>query len=64
MMVVSGTSRLLSDGFCIRAHRRCRVIEEGLHLEGEVNTLDRQVKRFRKHILSFEEPSISHPCNL
>jgi hypothetical protein len=29
-----------------------------------VNALDRRVKRFRKHVLSFEAPSASHPCNL
>jgi hypothetical protein len=29
----------LSAGFCVGAHRRCRVAEEGFHLSGEVNTL-------------------------
>jgi hypothetical protein len=29
-----------------------------------VNVLDRQVKRFHKHVLSFEAHSSSHPCNL
>jgi hypothetical protein len=29
-----------------------------------VNALDRRVKCFRKHALSFEAPSDSHPCNL
>jgi hypothetical protein len=29
-----------------------------------VNALDRRVKCFRKHVLSFEEPYASHPCNL
>jgi hypothetical protein len=32
-------ARLLSAGFHIRAHHRCRVTEEGFHLYGEVNTL-------------------------
>jgi hypothetical protein len=59
-----GKSRLLSAGFHTGAHRRHRVAEGGLHRLGEVNVLDRRVKHFRKHILSFEEPSASHPCNL
>jgi hypothetical protein len=29
-----------------------------------VNDLDRRVKRFRKHVLSFEEHSASYPGNL
>jgi hypothetical protein len=29
-----------------------------------VNVLDRRVKRFRKHVLSFEEHSTSYPYNL
>jgi hypothetical protein len=29
-----------------------------------VNALDRQVKCFRKQVLSFEEPSASYPGNL
>jgi hypothetical protein len=29
-----------------------------------VNALDRRVKRFRKTVLSFEEPSASYPGNL
>jgi hypothetical protein len=29
-----------------------------------VNALDHQVKCFRKHVLSFEEPSASYPGNL
>jgi hypothetical protein len=29
-----------------------------------VNVIDRRVKRFRKHVLSFEEPSASYPYNL
>jgi hypothetical protein len=36
----------------------------GLHLSGEVNALDHRVKRFHKHVLSFEAPSASHPCSL
>jgi hypothetical protein len=56
--------RLLSDGFRTGARRRRRVAEGGVYLYGEVNTLDRRVKRFRKHVLSFTPPSASHPCNL
>jgi hypothetical protein len=41
MMTVSGMSRLLSAGFRTGTHRRCRVVEEGFHLYGEVNVLDR-----------------------
>jgi hypothetical protein len=29
-----------------------------------VNALDRRVKCFYKHVLSFEAPSASQPCNL
>jgi hypothetical protein len=29
-----------------------------------VNVLDHRVKRFHKHVLSFEEPSAYHPYNL
>jgi hypothetical protein len=29
-----------------------------------VNALDHRVKRFRKHVLSFEEPSASYLGNL
>jgi hypothetical protein len=29
-----------------------------------VNALDHRVKRFYKHVLSFEEPSVSYPGNL
>jgi hypothetical protein len=64
MMAVSGNSRFLRTGFRTRAHCRHRVAKGGLHLWGEVNALDRRVKRFRKHVLSFEAPSASHPCNL
>jgi hypothetical protein len=55
--------RLLSAGFHTRAYCRRRVAEGGLHLSGEVNALDRRVKCFRKHVLSFEASSASHPCN-
>jgi hypothetical protein len=64
LMAVSGKSRLLSAGFHTGARRRHRVAEGGLHLWGEVNVLDRRVKRFCKHVLSFEEPSTSYHCNL
>jgi hypothetical protein len=33
-------SRLLSAGFRTGARRRCRVVEGGIHLEGEVNALN------------------------
>jgi hypothetical protein len=59
-----GMSRLISAGFCTGAHRRRRVAEGGLNLYGEVNALYHRVKHFRKHVLSFEEPSASYPCNL
>jgi hypothetical protein len=39
MMAVSGKSSLLSAGFCIEAHHKCRVAEEGFHFYGEVITL-------------------------
>jgi hypothetical protein len=39
MTAASGKSRLLSAGFHIETHRRCRVAEEGFHLLGEVITL-------------------------
>jgi hypothetical protein len=61
---VSGNSRFLRTGFHTGAHRRHRVAKGGLHLWGEVNALDRRVKHFHKHVLSFEEPSASHLCNL
>jgi hypothetical protein len=64
LTAVSGKWRLLCSGFRTEAHRRRRVIEGGLHLWGEVNALDHQVKRFRKHVLSFEKLSTSYPCNL
>jgi hypothetical protein len=64
MMAVSGRCKLLSARFHTGAHRRRRDAEGGLHLLGEVNALDRRVKRFYKHVLSFEAPSASHPCNL
>jgi hypothetical protein len=64
LMTVSGMSRLLSARFCTGAHHRHRVAEGGLHLYGEVNDFDHRVKRFRKHVLSFEESSASFPCNL
>jgi hypothetical protein len=54
---------LLSAGFHTGAYRKRRIAEGGLHLQGEVNVLDRRVKCFRKHVLSFEEPSASHPSN-
>jgi hypothetical protein len=58
-----GKSMLLSAGFHTGAYRKRRIAEGGLHLQGEVNVLDRRVKCFRKHVLSFEEPSASHPSN-
>jgi hypothetical protein len=64
LMTVSGKSRPLCARFCTKARPRCRVAEGGLHLLGEVNVLDHRVKRFCKHVLSFEEPSASYPCNL
>jgi hypothetical protein len=64
LMAVSGKSRLLCAGFRTGARHRSRVAEGGLHLYGEVNVLDDRVKCFRKHVLSFEEPSASHPFNL
>jgi hypothetical protein len=41
MTTVNENSRFLRTGFHTRAHRRPRVAEEGLHLYGEVNTLNR-----------------------
>jgi hypothetical protein len=41
-----------------------RVAEGGLHLYGEVDALDHQVKLFHKYVLSFEARSASQPCNL
>jgi hypothetical protein len=64
LTAVSGRSKLLSAGFCTEARCRHRVAEEGLHLYGEVNVLNRQVKRFQKHVLSFKASSASHPCTL
>jgi hypothetical protein len=64
LMAISGKSRLLSAGFCTGARRRRRVAEGGLHLYGEVNVLDCRVKRFRKYVLSFEEPFTSYHGNL
>jgi hypothetical protein len=64
MMAVSGKSRILSARFCTEARRKCRVAKEGFHLKGEVNVLDRRVKRFHIYVLSFEAPSPSQPCNL
>jgi hypothetical protein len=64
MTAVSGNSRFLGTGFHTGAHRRCRIVEGGLHLLGEVNALDDRVKRFHKYVLSFEETSASHSCNL
>jgi hypothetical protein len=63
MMAVCGWSKRLSARFHTGARHRRRVAE-GLHLEGRVNALDHRVKCFRKHVLSFEAPSASHPCNL
>jgi hypothetical protein len=57
-------SRLLSARFLTGARRRRRVAEGGFHLQGEVNAHDRRVKRFYKHVLSFEEPSASYPCKI
>jgi hypothetical protein len=64
LTAVSGKSRLLCAAFRTEAHHRRRVAESGLHLKGEVNALDRRVKRFLKHVLSFEEPFASYPGNL
>jgi hypothetical protein len=64
LMAISGKSILLCARFYTEAHRRRRVAEGGLHLWDEVNALDHRVKRFRKHVLSFEEPSASYPGNL
>jgi hypothetical protein len=64
LMAASGKSRLLSARFRTEACRRRRVAEGGLHLLGEVNVLNCRVKCFRKHVLSFEAPSASYPCNL
>jgi hypothetical protein len=56
-------SRLLSARFRTGAHHKRRVVE-GLHLLGKVNALNRRVKHFHKHDISFEAPSASHICNL
>jgi hypothetical protein len=64
LTAVSEKSRLLSAGFCTGARHRRRVAEGGLHLYGEVNVLDRRMKRFHKYVLSFEEPSTSYHGNL
>jgi hypothetical protein len=64
MTAVSGRSRPLSARFHTGACRRRRVAEGGLHLKGGVNALDHRLKRFHKHVLPFEAPSASHPCNL
>jgi hypothetical protein len=41
LTAVSGKSRLLCAGFRTEARRRRRVTKGGLHLQGEVNALDR-----------------------
>jgi hypothetical protein len=64
MMDVSGNSRFLGTRFRTRACCRRRVAKGDLHLSGEVNALDRRVKCFHKHVLSFEARSTSHPYNL
>jgi hypothetical protein len=64
LTAVSGKSRLLCAKFCTEAHHKRRGAKGGLHLDGEVNALDHRVKRFRKHVQYFEEPSTSYPCNL
>jgi hypothetical protein len=64
MTAISGKSRLLSAGFCTEAHHRRRVTKGGFDLLGKVNVLNHRVKCFHKHVLSFEAPSSSHPCNL
>jgi hypothetical protein len=57
-------SRLLSAGFHTEPCHRRRVVEGGVHLPGVVNVLDHRVKRFRKHIISFEKPYASYHCNI
>jgi hypothetical protein len=64
MMAVSGNSLFLRIGFPTGARHRRRLDKGGPHLKGEVNALDHRVKRFHKHVLSFEAPFTSHPCNL
>jgi hypothetical protein len=64
MSAMSGNSRFLRTGFRTGARHRRRVVEGGLRLLGEVNALYHRVKLFHKHVLSFEAPSVSHPCNL
>jgi hypothetical protein len=54
---ISGKSRLLRSGLRTRTHRRCRVVEEGLHLLGEVNALIVEMNTSTKFVLSFEVPS-------
>jgi hypothetical protein len=54
LMAVSGKSKLLCAGFRTEAHRRRRVAEGGLPLQGKVNALDRWAKCFRKHVLSLK----------
>jgi hypothetical protein len=39
LMAVIGMYMLLSAGFRIEARRRCRVTEEGFHLQGRVISL-------------------------
>jgi hypothetical protein len=58
MIAVCGKSRLLSTGFCTGACRMRRVAEGGLHLYGEVDALDHQVKLSHKYVLSFEARSL------
>jgi hypothetical protein len=64
MTVASGNSRFLRTGFRTGPHRGRRVAEGGLHLQGKVNALNHRVKCFHKHVLYFEAPFASHPCNL
>jgi hypothetical protein len=62
--------QVLSAGFRIGPHRRCRVVEEGFHHYGEVNTLMTSsytlpLKCYAStNVLSFVESSASVSCNL
>jgi hypothetical protein len=64
MTAIRGNYRFIRTGFYNEACHGRRVAEGGLNLLGEVNALDRRVKRFDKHILSFQAPPASHTCNL
>jgi hypothetical protein len=58
------SAKLFMAGFHTECRHRHRVAEGGLHLYGEVNALDHRGKRFREHVLSFEEPSAPYSSNL